>query len=151
MSRSLLIGLLMALSLVGIADSVYLSIHAATGAPLVCDIGAGLDGCNTVANSPYSQLFGIPLAYLGVAFYGLFFLITLIAYVRPPHKTHHIVITALAAASSLASVAFLYIQVALIQALCVYCVLSAALTFFSLPIALTLLKKHSPLPDPVLG
>jgi uncharacterized membrane protein len=151
MSRTFLLGLLIALALIGVADSVYLSIHAATGAPLVCDIGAGLDGCNQVANSPYSQVMGIPLAYVGVAFYAFFFLVALIAFLRPPHKTHHIVITTLAAASSLASVAFLYIQVALIQALCVYCVLSAVLTFFSLPIALTLLRKHSPVPPAVLG
>lgn len=144
MNRKLLVGLLVALSLIGIADSAYLSVHAAAGTPLVCDIGAGLDGCNQVANSPYSQILGIPLAYIGLAFYGIFFLITLAAYVLPAHKTHHIAITALSAAASLASVAFLYIQLALIQALCVYCVISALLTFFSLPIALLLLTKHSP-------
>lgn len=144
MNRKLLVGLLVALSVIGIADSAYLSMHAASGAPLVCDLAAGLDGCNQVANSPYSQFMGIPLAYIGLAFYGLFFLITLAAYVMSAHKTHHIAITALSAAASLASVVFLYIQLALIQALCVYCVISALLTFFSLPIALLLLVKHSP-------
>lgn len=144
MSRSLLLSLLMVLALIGIADSAYLSLHAAAGTPLVCDLGSALSGCNQVANSPYSQVFGIPLAYLGVAFYLVFFLVALGARVLRPHKTHHIAITALAAASSLASIGFLYIQLALIQALCIYCVLSAVLTFFSLPLALTLLQKHSP-------
>ena len=74
MNRSLLIGLLMALSLVGIADAVYLSLHVAAGTPLVCDIGAGLDGCNTVANSPYSLFLGIPLAYYGLVFYAVFYI-----------------------------------------------------------------------------
>lgn len=144
MNRKFLLGLLVALSLIGIGDSAYLSMHAASGAPLICDIGAGLDGCNQVANSPYSQLLGIPLAYIGLVFYGIFFLITLAAYLLPAHKTHHRAITVLSAAASLASVAFLYIQLALIQALCIYCVISALLTFFSLPIALLLLTKHSP-------
>lgn len=150
MSRSLLAGLLAVLALIGIADAAYLSLHAATGAPLVCDIGAGLDGCNQVANSPYSQVAGIPLAYLGVLFYGLFFLLALAAYMMPPRKGLYRTLAVLSVLSALASVAFLYIQFALIQAICIYCVLSAVLTFFSLPIALTLLQKHSPQASPVV-
>lgn len=147
MNRKLLVGLLVALSLIGIADSWYLSEHVATDTPLVCDIGGGLDGCNQVAQSPYSQIAGVPLAYIGLAFYGVFFLISLAALLLPPHKTHHIAMTVLSATASVASVAFLYIQLVLIGAVCVYCVISALLTFFSLPIAILLLCKHS---DPVL-
>lgn len=54
------------LSLVGFFDSLYLSWGALTGSPLICGI---LEGCNVVAQSSYSWVFGIPLAMYGVAYY----------------------------------------------------------------------------------
>jgi hypothetical protein len=48
---------MLALTLIGIADAVYVAHGNYTGAPLWCPI---LDGCNTVINSPYSRVFGVP-------------------------------------------------------------------------------------------
>jgi len=50
--------------------SLYLTVqhHAASGAASVCNIDATFD-CDRVNSSEYSELFGVPIALLGAAFY----------------------------------------------------------------------------------
>ncbi|HRH24158.1 MAG TPA: vitamin K epoxide reductase family protein [Candidatus Paceibacterota bacterium] len=144
MTRRLLAALLILLALLGITDSWYLASHAATDTALVCDIGAGLDGCNTVAQSPYSQFMGIPLAYFGVAFYTVLLILGALAFCFSPRRLLYKGIFALSVASALASVCFLFIQFFLIQAVCVYCIVSAVLAFLSVPLSYLLLKRFAP-------
>ena len=61
---------MLALTLIGIADAVYVAHGNITGAPLWCPI---LDGCNTVINSPYSRVFGVPMSYFGFIYYVFMF------------------------------------------------------------------------------
>lgn len=145
MTRNALIALLIALALVGLVDSLYLASHAATDSNLFCEIGAGLDGCNTVAQSPYSQFFGIPLAYLGVAFYALLLLAALAALWKH-HRHIHRALLAIAFLGAAFSIVFLYIQFALIKALCIYCLVSAVVAFASFAAALWLDLRHKNLP-----
>lgn len=143
MTRSLLLALAIALSLFGIADSWYLFQSAATDTALSCDIGAGLDGCNIVAQSPYSSFLGLPLALYGVGFFGVLFTLSLALYALPTRMLYR-ALYALTAFGALASLVFLFIQFFLIQALCIYCLLSAAAAFALLLIARTLWKRHAP-------
>lgn len=145
MSRNLLIGAILLLGLIGLVDSLYLASHAATDSDLFCEIGAGLDGCNTVAQSPYSQFFGIPLAYLGVAFYALLLLAALAALWKH-HRHIHRALLAIAFLGAAFSVVFLYIQFVLIKALCIYCLISAGVAFVSFAAALWLDLRHKNLP-----
>jgi uncharacterized membrane protein len=145
MSRKALLILLLALSVLGLIDSLYLAEKAMTGNALFCDIGAGLDGCNTVAQSPYSQVLGIPLAYFGVVFYALLLIAVLVARQRE-HTLVHKALLSVAGLGALFSVVFLYIQLALIQALCIYCIASAAIAFICVAAAWRLDAKHSPPP-----
>ncbi len=55
-----------ALALVGLADSIYLW-SSKLGAPLICGVG----NCDVVNASPYSALFGIPVAALGALGYAV--------------------------------------------------------------------------------
>lgn len=128
MQRPVLLALILALSFLGIADSWYLFQSAVTDTALTCDIGAGLDGCNIVAQSPYSQLLGIPLALYGVGFFALLFVVGAILLMVQSRLLEKGLL-ALAAFGALASVVFVYIQFFLIKALCIYCLLSAAITF----------------------
>jgi uncharacterized membrane protein len=65
--RSALAGLV--LTLLGLGDSIYLAYeHATANATLACSGGAAVD-CAKVTTSSYSSLAGIPVAYLGVAFF----------------------------------------------------------------------------------
>jgi uncharacterized membrane protein len=81
-----------------------------------------------VAQSPYSHLFGVPLALYGVFFYGLLFVLAALAlWVSRPLIARGL--TALGVVGLLASIAFLGIQLFLIKAVCLYCLASAVISF----------------------
>jgi|CXWL01.1.fsa_nt_gi uncharacterized membrane protein len=142
MSRVALIATLFVLALIGTADSVYLAQSAMTDIPLVCDID-GLDDCNVVAQSPYSKLLGIPLGAYGVVFYVIS-LIALIVIVYAPRRLWYKALVGVSVLGALMSIVFLAIQLFLIQAICVYCILSAIITFLMAPLSLLLSKQFSP-------
>ena len=126
-NRNALLIAILVLAFIGIADSWYLASHALSGTELACGIG-GYDGCNTVAQSAYSNWFGIPLALYGVAFYiALFALSALLFVIRDLRLLEGL--RAVAVVGAAASVVFMLIQIFLIQAICQYCVLSAIVSF----------------------
>ena len=145
MTRTTLLNLLILLAALGLLDSLYLASHAVSNTALFCDIGAGLDGCNIVAQSPYSRFLGIPLAFYGVLFYALLLLGTFAA-IWKHHRYLHRALLAIAGVGAVFSVVFLYVQLVLIQALCVYCIFSAVVAFASLGADLWLDLRHKNLP-----
>lgn len=134
MSKNLLFAALIALSLIGLADSWYLASSAATQTPLVCDIGAGLDGCNQVAESPYSRVFGIPLADFGLLFYGTALLASLLAWKVSSVWTRRVLLSVTFVGAA-ASVYFVTLQIFIIKAYCVYCLISAGVSWIMLILA----------------
>ena len=118
--------LILLLAFGGIADAAYLAQHEASGEPLLCNIEY-LSGCNTVAQSPYSHLFGIPLAEYGILFYGVIFVLAALELVVFDRLLRRLLQGA-ALLGVLASLVFTLIQIFLIGALCVYCLASALIT-----------------------
>src|SRR5467141_1398933 len=58
------------ISLIGLADAVYLSVQALTGETLVC---GGSPDCFRVLGSSYARIAGIPMAAFGtLAYFGVF-------------------------------------------------------------------------------
>ncbi|MGA7664250.1 MAG: vitamin K epoxide reductase family protein [Pseudolabrys sp.] len=113
---------MLALTLIGIADAVYVAHGNVTGAPLWCPI---LDGCNTVINSPYSRVFGVPMSYFGFIYYVFMFgLAARLAYdpFSNSLRFRAILYAALGAASSMY---FMYVQIGFIREVCSYCLISA--------------------------
>jgi uncharacterized membrane protein len=143
MNRTLLLVSLLVLAFMGLADSWYLFQSAVSDTALTCDIGAAFDGCNVVAQSPYSYIFGVPLALFGVAFYALIFVLVALVAVLPVRMLYRIVFL-LTLAGVLASVVFVLIQVVLIKAICIYCMASAGITLLSFVSARSLLKRFAP-------
>ena len=112
---------MIALTLIGIADAVYVARGNDTGAPLWCPI---LDGCNTVINSPYSRVFGVPMSYFGFIYYVFMFgLAARLAY-EPFSKSLRVreIHAALGAGSSMY---FMYLQIGFVREVCSYCLISA--------------------------
>lgn len=139
MIRIVLTVLILLLSFFGLADSWYLAESALTNTPLSCDI-TGLGDCNVVAASPFSKFLGVPLALYGVAFYTLLFVFSaLLLFVR----TREIFLALLTFASLgfIASAYFMFLQLFVIQATCVYCLTSALLSAFIFVCALVMKKK----------
>ncbi len=120
--------LLLMLAFMGIADAWYLTASALSDTALSCDLGAVLDGCNIVAKSEYSHFLGLPLALYGVGFYAITFVLAALLLVVSDMRIAR-ALYLLSMAGALASVVFLGIQFVLIQALCIYCIASAVISF----------------------
>lgn len=132
------------LAVLGLIDSAYLTHSAITGSALSCGI-AGLDGCNVVAQSGYSRLFGIPLAEYGLAFYGLILLLALFS-ISASHRFISHALHFFAGVGALFSLYFIGLQIFAIKALCVYCLGS----FVIATLIFVLSQRHwRPVPDTV--
>lgn len=143
MNRSLLVALILVLSFLGIADSWYLYQSAVTDTALSCDIGGGLDGCNIVAQSEYSHIFGIPLALYGVGFFALMFVLAALLIVVDTRRIYQALLT-LSVAGVAASAVFVLIQFFLIKAICIYCIASAGIALLLLWASRVLKNRFSP-------
>ena len=111
-------------SLAGVADSVYLTVHHYTAEPVPCSL---IEGCEQVLTSPYATIGGVPLAILGAVAYFVTFSLALLTIYRNPFTWRlfgiQVVIMAVFTAW------LIYVQAALIGAFCQFCLLSAATTF----------------------
>jgi uncharacterized membrane protein len=135
------------LAFCGLADSAYLTQHEISGVPLTCDI-QNLSGCNVVANSSYSHLLGIPVAELGIAFYGILFVLAALELVLFDRFLRRCLQGA-ALAGLAASLYFTFVQVFFIGAFCIYCDASAIITLLVFILATfvePLRKKVPPMP-----
>ena len=119
-SRNLSLTLL-ALSFIGFADASFLTIKHYTGGSIPCSL---LDGCDTVTNSVYSQIYGIPVALLGALFYLTVFILVLLN-LQQPNKKLIKTVWLLSLFAFLASLGFVYLQAFVINAWCEYCLISA--------------------------
>ena len=111
------------LSLVGLADAIYLTVQHLTGQSLRCTI---ISGCSEVLSSPYAQIGSIPLAAIGaVAYFAVFSLAILAAF---GHRFARPLLAAVVALMFLMTLWLLYLQAFVIHHFCQYCLLSAAVT-----------------------
>jgi uncharacterized membrane protein len=110
------------LALVGLADSLYLTVQDLTGQTLRCT----MSGCSEVLSSPYSHIGSLPLAALGaVAYFTVFSLAILVAFGYSFART---LLAGLSAIMFLMTLWLLYLQAFVIHHFCQYCLLSAAVT-----------------------
>lgn len=136
----------------GIADSVYLTQHELSGTPLLCNIG-NLSGCNIVASSQYSHIFGIPLAEFGILFYSVIFVLAALEIVLFDQLLRR-ALQALSLVGLLASLYFTFVQIFLIGAFCIYCfasALSTLLIFIFATLIEPIRKRVRPAPPPQFG
>ena len=121
--RAILYGSAAVVSLIGVADSVYLTIEHISGRSVRCTI---VQGCSTVLSSDYASYRGIPLALVGaVAYFTVFSLATLAAF---EYKLAAKLLVPLVAVMLLVTVWLIYLQAFVIEAFCQFCLLSAAVT-----------------------
>jgi len=111
-------------AVLGIADASYLTYMSYRELPLPCTI---LEGCNEVAASPYSKIFGVPLSLFGVLFYALVAIVSG-TYLVSKRELLRGLIMPLASVGFLLSVYFTYLQAFKIGAFCIYCIFSATMS-----------------------
>jgi uncharacterized membrane protein len=111
-------GLILAvLDLIGLGIASYLSIVELGGGVPVC---GPLHGCETVAQSEYSRIAGVPVAVFGV-FLSLILLTLAVAWWRTNLYGLLLAHYGLSLAGVIFEIYFLYIQIAVIRAVCVWC------------------------------
>jgi uncharacterized membrane protein len=110
-------------ALIGLADSIYLTIEHVTGQSVRCTVVAG---CSEVLSSPYATVRGYPLALLGaIAYFIVFSLATLATFdYRVAGKLLAIVVLLM----FLTTLWLLYLQAFVIHHFCQFCLLSALVT-----------------------
>ena len=139
-------GLILAvLDVIGLAIALYLSVVELGGGVPVC---GPLRGCETVALSEYSRIAGVPVAVYGVGL-SLILLTLAIAWWRTNLYGLLLAHYGLSLAGVIFEVYFLYLQIAVIRAVCVWCTsygLSLVLRFV---VALVVwLRQPRPIDEP---
>ncbi len=126
------------LALAGAAVAAYLVYARYTGTRLACATG----GCETVQHSRYAKAAGIPVAVLGLAAYLAVFATALSARRE---------VIALGTAIVLAGLAFgiylIVIQVAVIDAICQWCIASDAILALLAIVAAERLRRAAGMPQ----
>ncbi len=113
-----------ALAVLGLLDSIYLTVYKLTENNRMC-LGSG--DCAAVNASLYSEIHGVPVAVIGVA--GYFSILALLVAERHSlflQKNNPLITFGLALAGFLFTLYLIYVELALIRALCPFCVVSQA-------------------------
>jgi uncharacterized membrane protein len=113
------------LAAVGLLDSLYLSWVKLTSAYALC---GPIGDCKSVNNSPYAEIAGIPIAILGAGAY-LAILVLLFLEHRPGFWQEYsgMGVFGFTLVGTLYSAYLTYVELAIIHAVCPYCVVSAVI------------------------
>ena len=113
----------MLVSLVGLADSVYLTVQHLTGQSVKCTV---TNGCSAVLGSKYAMIAGIPTAAFGaLAYFAAFSLATLAVFGYAQARSG---LAMLVVPMALMTGWLFFLQAFVLHAFCEFCLLSAAIT-----------------------
>ncbi|HYO42600.1 MAG TPA: vitamin K epoxide reductase family protein [Candidatus Limnocylindrales bacterium] len=111
--------------------SGYLSVVRVIGEDAVCGPSRG---CETVASSEYSEIFGIPVAFLGLAF-SLVLVVLAATWWRRADRRVLLAAYALLLLGTLFVAYLTYLELFVIEAICVWCVAFAITVVVALVIS----------------
>jgi uncharacterized membrane protein len=114
----------MILVVIGLAVSIYMTIYKATSNDALC-LGSG--DCSTVNASRYSEVYGIPVASVGIA--GYLAILLVLWYERRDkffEKNGPMLIFGMALTGFLFTLYLIYVEIAILKALCPFCLTSQA-------------------------
>ena len=107
-------------SFIGFVDASYLSAKFYIGSPVNCAI---FQGCETVTSSNFAVIAGVPIALAGAIYYLVIFFLALF-YLDSGRKAALVTATYIITVGFIVSLALLYIQLAILKAVCLYCLVS---------------------------
>jgi uncharacterized membrane protein len=129
-----------ALALAGIFISLYLTLYKlGVIGELTCSIGS----CETVNTSKWSTFLRLPVAAWGLLFYAEVFVISLVGTMQRLENESlvSILLVAEAAVGVLFSAWLTYLELAVIHAICIWCVTSAGIVVAILVVSLADLRE----------
>ncbi len=110
-------------ALIGLADTIFLTIKHYTGEPVPCSI---VEGCEQVLTSSYAEIAGIPLAIFGAGAYFVAFALAILAAFG--NRQAWILFGVQVVLMTVFTVWLVYLQAFVIEAFCQFCLLSAGTT-----------------------
>jgi uncharacterized membrane protein len=111
-------------SFAGFLDSAYLTLKHYLAFQVPCSI---THGCEEVLGSSYADIFGIPVALLGVLYYLAVF-VSMVAFLDKGRFVFLKAVIAFPFVGFFFTIWFVFVQAVVLQAFCLYCLLSAGLT-----------------------
>jgi uncharacterized membrane protein len=129
-----------ALSILGLLVSIYMTIYKLTDNDKMC-IGSG--GCSVVNSSRYAEVSGIPVAVLGVGGYAAILAVLLLERKNKfLEQNGSMLFFGLSITGFLFTLWLIYVEIALIKALCPFCLTSqAAMTIIFILSVIRLIRQ----------
>ena len=129
-----------ALSILGLLVSIYMTIYKLTDNEKMC-IGSG--GCSVVNSSRYAEVSGIPVAVLGVGGYAAILAVLLLERKNKfLEQNGSMLFFGLSITGFLFTLWLIYVEIALIKALCPFCLTSqAAMTIIFILSVIRLIRQ----------
>jgi uncharacterized membrane protein len=119
---------------IGLLDALYLSYVKIINSQVYCGTS---EQCDIVNNSSYSEIGGIPIAYLGLGAYLVILALLLLERRSPFWKENSpLALFGISLAGVIYSAYLTYIEIAVLHAICPYCVVSAIAMLFLFIIAI---------------
>ena len=115
---------LIALAIIGLLVSVYMTIYKITSNDNMC---IGSKDCSVVNASRYSELYGIPVAVFGVLGYAA--ILAVLLFERNPgflNQNGTMLLFGLSLTGFLFTLYLIFLEIALIKAYCPFCIASQA-------------------------
>ena len=130
------------LAVLGVLVSAYMTIYKLTDDQSMC-LGDG--GCSVVNSSIYSEVYGIPVAVVGMGGYGVI-LATLLLQGRSQFLQDNAVmlVFGLTLAGFVFTLYLIYVELALIHALCPFCITSQVTITILFILSVTRLVREPP-------
>lgn len=126
MKKNFWVQILLAISLTGVGLSSYLEYVSSQP---TCPVG--FQGCDIVVTSPYSRIYGVSLSSLGLAWFLILLILTVLASYKNSKNFSYIILGWTLA--SIPSVAILvWIEVVILNAICIYCTIAHLLGISSI-------------------
>ncbi len=137
-SRLSAISLVLALG--GIAVSAYLTLVHYRDDLLVCAVG----GCHTVQKSPYAEMWGVPVAVLGLGMFVVLTALLLLRRARPDlADTITLATFGMVLAGAVFAIYLTYLELFVIDAVCQWCVLTAIIIWLLVLVEGTLMLSST--------
>jgi len=133
-----LVIVVLAVALIGFVDAGYLTVEHYQHVIPPCSLTGG---CEKVLTSEFSTVLGIPVSLLGMIYY-LIIAVGLFAFLES--KNHEVlrVTLLLTVLGLLASAWFLFLQIFIVKAFCLYCLGSATTSTILLVFAAVIFEKY---------
>ncbi|MEX1061832.1 MAG: vitamin K epoxide reductase family protein [Patescibacteria group bacterium] len=129
--------LILALAILGFLDAVYLTAQHYLGFTLTCPI----TGCSAVLKSSYAAFLGFPISLYG-AFYYLAILVSAVAYLDTRKEVFLLGAALITIPGFLITLYLIYLQLFVINSICLYCLISATTTTALFGLFLPLLLRR---------